>query len=223
MILDNAQEKIYRYNQLCVHYNLVADAVYKARSKYNDLFDTHYLPFLVAALIAFDLGRMMGKGDERRYDPEMNGFAQQLREKLKGIRPSFQHLTTVRLCDVNLLEEQDNIITAYRYLAAGGNDSLNQTGDGFHVGATKLLHFINPELFLIVDSNAARAFRMTHNINYQNTTQPGYSAEKYIKCLELAKADINKFGITAFCSLEDDTPMARIYDKLSFATGSNWP
>lgn len=133
---------------------------------------------------------MMGEGAESRYDPEKKGFAMRLREKLQSIRPSLQHLTNVRLCDVKLIEERDNIGTAYHEFASRGKDSLNQKGDEFHVGATKLLHFINPNLFLIVDSNAARAFRMAHNINYRKTTQPGYSAEKYIKCLEHAKADI---------------------------------
>ena len=68
MILSNANEKINRYNQLCVHYNLVADGVYKARSSRNDLFSIDYLPYIVAALISFDLGRMMGEGRKTKYD-----------------------------------------------------------------------------------------------------------------------------------------------------------
>ena len=75
MILWNAPEKMKRYNQLCVHYNLVADGVYKARASINDLFDTDYLPYIVAALISFDLGRMMGDSPEKRYALQANGFA----------------------------------------------------------------------------------------------------------------------------------------------------
>ena len=70
MILSNAHEKISRYNQLCVHYNLVADGVFKARASFNDIFGTNYLPYIVAALISFDLERMMGKGLENKYDPK---------------------------------------------------------------------------------------------------------------------------------------------------------
>ena len=223
MILDNAPEKVRRYNELCVHYNLVADGTYKARRECDNLFDTRFLPFLIAALISFDLGRMMGKGAETRYDPERGGFAARLMEKMQAIQQYLQHLTNVRLCAVNLAEERDNIVTAYRELASGGNHSLNQTGDEFHVGATKLMHFLSPELFVIIDSNAARAFRMAHTVDYRNTTQPGYTADKYIECLRHAQADINAFGTAEFCALENGTPTARIYDKLSFATAANWP
>jgi hypothetical protein len=223
MILDNAPEKVHRYNQLCVHYNLVADGIYRARGECENLFGIDFHPFLVAALISFDLGRMMGSGAETRYDPAHGGFAARLMEKLQTVQQYLHHLTNVRLCEVNPVEERENIVRAYRQLSSGGNRSLNQTGDEFHVGATKIMHFLCPELFVIIDSNAARAFRMAHNVNYRNTTQPGYTADKYIECLSHAQADINDFGIAEFCTLENGTPMARIYDKLSFATGANWP
>ena len=223
MILDNAPEKMHRYNQLCVHYNLVADGIYRARGECDNLFGRGFLPFLVAALISFDLGRMMGSGAETRYDPARGGFAARLIEKLHAVQQYLHHLTNVRLNKVNLAEERANIVNAYRELSSGGNHSLNQTGDEFHVGATKIMHFLCPELFVIIDSNAARAFRMAHNVSYRNTTQPGYTADKYIECLRHAQADINTMGTVQFCTLENGTPMARVYDKLSFATGSNWP
>ena len=223
MIIDNAAEKVRRYNQLCVHYNLVAGGIYRARGEYDNVFHTRFLPFLIAGLISFDLGRMMGKGAEKRYDPEEGGFAARLMEKIQNVAQYLHHLTNVRLCDVNLVVERGNIIAAYRKLASGGERSLNQTGDEFHVGATKIMHFLCPELFVIIDSNAARAFKMAHNVDYKNTTQPGYTADKYVECLNHAQVDINAFGTAEFCALENDTPMARIYDKLSFATGANWP
>lgn len=223
MILDNAPEKIMRYNELCVHYNLVADCIYRVRRELNNVFNSRFLPFLIAGLISFDLGRMMGKGLEKRYDPERGGFATRLMEMMQAVQQNLHHLTNARLYEVNLNEERDNIITAYRQLASGGKNSLNQTGDEFHVGATKILHFLSPELFVIVDSNTARAFRMAHNVDFRNTTQPGYTADKYIECLRHAQSDINYFGTVEFHALENGTPTARIYDKLSYATGVNWP
>jgi len=222
MILSNALEKINRYNQLSVHYNLVADSVYKARASINDLLGTDYLPYIVAALISFDLGRMMGKGSENRYDPHAKGFARNLYDKLQHIKLRIGHLTNVRLCNANFSGEKTNIIAAYDELALGGKNGLHQEEHEFHVGATKILHFINPELFVIIDSNAARAFRASYRISYRNSTQPGYWAEKYVNCLGYAKTDLNTFGVNEFCSLEKGSPMARIYDKLSYATGSGW-
>jgi len=84
------------------------------------------------------------------------------------------------------------------------------------------MHFINPELFIIIDSNSARALEIAHNIGYRNTTQPGYCDAKYIESLRHAQTDIIAFGINEFCLLEKEIPMARIYDKLAFTTGSNW-
>jgi len=107
-------------------------------------------------------------------------------------------------------------------LALSGEGCLNQKGHDFHVGATKILHFINPQLFLIIDRNAARAFSDCHRVTYRNSTQPGYSAEKYVECLEYAKQDIITYGVNEFLSIETGTPMCRIYDKLSFeAAGFN--
>jgi hypothetical protein len=223
MILTKAREKIDRFNKLGIHYNIVADYVYEKRRLLTELFDTDYLPYLVAALISFDLERMMGQGAENKYDIMAGRFATILHKKLSGIRSKLRHLTETNLAEVDLQHEKANIEAAYQELSAGGKGGLNQKGGEFHVGATKILHFISPELFLIVDSNAARAFKRNHDISYRNTTQPGYTSEKYLSCMSCAKADIIAFGLKDFYSLEPGTPMARIYDKLTFATGSDWP
>lgn len=224
MILSREREKIDRFNKLGVHYNIVANHVYEKRKSFPDLFGADYLPYLVAALISFDMERMMGQGAEKKYDVTAGGFATTLRKKLSVIKPKIEHLTKISLVDVDLKRETENIESAYDELAAGGAEGLNQRkkGDDFHVGATKILHFLNPELFLIVDSNAAWAFRDSHGVTYRNTTQPGYSSARYMKCMEFAKADIKSFGVKEFCALEPGMPMARIYDKLTFATGSGW-
>jgi hypothetical protein len=223
MILSNARRKIERYNELCLHYNLVANSVYEARTSHDDPFSIDYLPYLVASLIAFDMGRMMGKGPEGKYDVAAGGFATRLYEKVQTIKPSIQHLNKTPLCDLEVGEEATHIRAAYEELAAGGPAGLNQQGNEFHVGATKILHFINPELFLIIDRNTAQALRASHGIAYRNAPQPGYSATRYLECLASARADIINFGVDDICSLDVGVPMARIYDKLSFATGIGWP
>ncbi len=144
-------------------------------------------------------------------------------KKLQEIRPYLQHLTNLRLSDIDLPQESGNVSAAYRCLSSAGRGCLNQNGDEFYVGATKIMHFINPDLFIIVDSNSARALRLAHNVGYRNTTQPGYCHTNYIRSLKCAQTDISAFGVNEFCSLEKGLLMARIYDKLAFATGSDWP
>ena len=222
MILSRAREKIDRFNKLGLHYNIVANHVYEKRKSLPDLFDADYIPYLVAALISFEMERMMGTGAGKKYDVAAGGFASALRNKLTAIKPKIEPLTKISLVDVDLEEERENIESAYKELSTGGTGGLNQNGADFHVGATKILHFLNPELFLIVDSNAARAFRAFHGINYRSATQPGYTSEKYMRCMAIAQTDIGKKGLEAFRALEPGTPIARIYDKLTFATGSGW-
>ena len=223
MITSSAPEKINQFNKIGLHYNLVADAVYHLRNSVSDPFDFEYMPYIIAALVSFDMGRMMGPDAKSRYDRKAGGFATLLEKKVNAIRPYISHLANLRLDGLSPRSEEENIMKAYDILSSARKDGLNRKGGGFHVGATKILHFINPEAFIIVDSNAARAFKLSHHVSFRNTTQPGYSSDKYIDCMEHAKRDILNFGVPEFCALEKGVPMARIYDKLTFMTGSKKP
>ena len=111
---------------------------------------------------------------------------------------------------------KSTITSAYDCLALPG--TLHPT-DQSHVGATKTLHWLFPELFLIVDGNVAKAFRTHFAVNFKNTTQPGYSADKYFDCLHKAQKEIRSFGIERFRQLEPGAPEARIFDKIAFVVG----
>ncbi len=224
MILKNATRKVARYNEVCLHYNLVANQIYEKRFVDDtDPFDKSFLGYIVAGLISFDIGRMMGKGLVAKYEIEAGGFASRLNSKLQEIRPLLDPSMNLNLTQMDLQQNSRAIEAAYNTLSAKGNGALhdNQT-KFFHVGATKILHFLNPRLFIIVDSNAARAFRGAHNLPFKNTTQPGYSAPLYIKCIECAQKDILTYGLEQFQALEPSIPITRIYDKLTFVTGSKW-
>lgn len=215
MILDNAPEKITRYNELCIHYNLVANSVYSKRNEYESVFNSDFQPFLIAALIVFDMGRWMGNSATMRYDAAHSGFAARLRNKLDAIQPYVNHLLSTNLTEINLEDERENICRAYSALAADGVNGLHQNGCSFHVGATKLLHFLNPEFFIIIDRKVARALRA------EGMGLLPYSAKKYFACLTFVQNKILNFP-TDFCALETGTPIARIFDKCAFATGANW-
>lgn len=220
MITQDASDKIRQFNQRGLHYNLVADEVYKKRNSISDPFHPEYLPYIVAGLISFDMERMMGSPAESKYDTNMEGFAHNLSIKLEKIKPCIRHLMKLPIEALDIQFNKENIKTAYHILSAKGKDGLNRTGGGFYVGATKILHFLNPEAFIIIDSNASRAFKRIYSINLRSTTQPGYSSERYIYCMEHAKMDILNFGVKEFRSLEKGIPITRIYDKLTFMTGA---
>lgn len=219
MITDDAGRKIARFNEVGLHYNLVADQIYVKRfTQGTDPFSLEYLRYVIAGLIVFEIERMMGPGS--KYDFNI-GFAYRLNTKLQRIRHMLEPLMNFNLTEINLQQHSRSITEIYNTLSLNGNGGLNENQNNhFHVGATKILHFLNPRIFIIVDSNASRAFRMSHAVPFRNTAQPGYSDRLYVQCMECARKDIIEYGVERFKALEPDTPITRIYDKLTFATGA---
>ena len=217
MILDNPKAAIAEYNRRGVHYNLAAEGIYRRRVGI-DPFSEDFEPIVIAGLLAFDMGRMMGSGD--KYAVGNNAFRSRLRPKMRALRTMINGLSESRLHETDLVEAAASIRSAYGILADPGPEGLSSDpGDHFHVGATKILHWLAPSLFIMVDANVARAFSVHHNVKYSKTTQPGYTAQKYIECLSRAQDEIRRFGSRSFLQLEPDTPIARLFDKAAWVAG----
>jgi hypothetical protein len=197
-----------------LHYNRVAETIYRVRES-ADPFSPEYERHIADGLIAFDMGRRMGKGDKR--DP-ICGFRRLLHDKMGEVH---KHLadTPVCLAQADLTVSAASVKAAYDCLASPGPGALDSEGQHFHVGATKILHWIAPALFIMIDSNVARSFRKHHAIGFKRATQPGYSAERYVECLKKAQEEIRAYGYDRFCMLEPQTPLARLFDKVAFIVG----
>lgn len=220
-LFQDADVKIARYNQLCLHYNLVADAIYCQWRRSRKPFAPEYRPYLVAALLSFDMGRMMGSGLVAKYDAAAGGFAARLDRKLAQVRPFLDPLMDQGLFQVDLAAHSHAIGQAYNVLATSGQEGLHEQGKTFHVGATKLLHFLNPELFMIVDANVARALKDALGIPYRAGAQPRDFGERYVRALVKVRKRIEAYGIEPFRSLEPGTPTLRVFDKLAFVYGAD--
>ncbi len=221
MLIDEAHSKLRRYNECCLHYNLVAEGCYRKLAELGDPFSDAYFPYLVAVLIAFDMGRQMGKGTNYKYNPGMNGFAARLKEKLGTIRPLLVSVIHEDLLTLRIEHYREDVKKAYDELAQQSY-ALHASGKSFHVGATKLLHFMAPDLFPIVDSYATRVFRAEFHIGYKATTLPGYSSDRYVKVMGHARNVIEAYGKNEFKALEPGTPLMRIFDKIVFAHAGGW-
>ena len=162
----------------------------------------------------------MGSGLVLKYDVSAGGFAARLDGKLAQVRPLLDPLIHHDLFQIDLGAHSRDIVRAYNVLAADGEGGLHEQGKSFHVGATKILHFLNPELFMIVDANAAQALKVEMGIPYRSGTQPGYSGERYVEAMTEVKRWIGDHGIERFRSLEPGTPALRIFDKLAFTYGA---
>ncbi len=152
-ILEDASKKIARFSNEGLHYNLVADAIHTERNRRGNPFNPSFLPYIIAGLVSFDMGRLMGK---KKYSLN-DGFASRLFSKLQEIRPLLEPIINLNLLLVDLQKNGDVIKESFNILSERGTDALHSNQNKhFYVGATKILHFLNPELFIIIDSNAAR-------------------------------------------------------------------
>jgi len=222
MLLLNASRRLEKFNKYCLHYNLVAQTAYEQLKNGVDPFSKEYRPFIIAALISFDMGRMMGAGVSQKYDSDQGGFAAKLDLKMKAIQSDIEPLCSMSIANVEIEGVSQAIKDSYAALAGKGVGGLHSGGKEFNVGATKILHFINPSLFPIVDSNAAKTLKSLFGLPYKNSTQPGYSADLYVKSIMEIKKVLSNYGFKEFQSLESETPIMRIFDKLTFSFGNEW-
>src|SRR5215212_3238595 len=109
----NARSDIAHYYDHGLHYNLVADGVYAARRHIGDPFDPAYLPYLIAALISFDMGRQLDAGSEGKYGPpdeqesDTQSFAYRLKDRLGDVALLLRPLMQCSLVDIALDDHAD--------------------------------------------------------------------------------------------------------------------
>jgi len=199
----------YNANPRCANrYNPAAEKIYRERLRIGDPLLPEFEPCIVYGLKRFDMGRVMG--------PD---FSVRLRRSLQDVR-TLPFVTTFRascLSSVDLSFHGSEIMRAYQCLAPEG---ILHPKKQCHVAATKILHWLFPGLFLMMDSKVAQTFRSVFGVAYVKSTRPGYSAERYLQCLQLAQADIRLFGAARFEMLEANTPEARIFDKIAWASSA---
>src|ERR1035438_5838719 len=210
LLNGRAKELIAEYNRTprCKErYNPAANAVYQARRECGDPFEPRFEHQIITGLKKFDMGRTM-----------VEGFSMRLHCSLQAIRrkPQIDGWQDCRLSSVDLSAQGSQIVSVYECLASVGTlDPKKQS----HVAATKILHWLFPDLFLMLDSKVAGTFRNLFGVRFSKSTRPGYTVEKYLQCLRLAQEDIRSFGPEQFGLLELSSPEARIFDKIAWIAG----
>jgi hypothetical protein len=211
LLNERSNEAVDEYNRnprCAARYNPAAEVVYQARRRLGDPLLPQFESDIITGLKAFDMGRTMG-----------DGFPERLQRSLQTARmnPQIDRFHECRLSAVDLSEYSSGIEAVYECLARAG--ALHPQKQS-HVAATKILHWLFPDLFLMLDSRVAGTFRDYCGIEFRKSTQPGYSVEKYMQCLRLAQDDIRSFGPERFRLLEANTPEARIFDKIAWIAGN---
>ena len=189
-------------------YNRTAEAVYAARRTLGDPLSPQFERHILDGLIRFGIRT---KGGRAALKPRLQGCLEAVR-KTTGL----DRLRDLSLSTADLAALRPIITSAYDHLAPAGR--LHPSKES-HVAATKTLHWLFPDLFLIVDSNVAKAIREHFGARFRRSTQPGYCSDKYFSCLQEAQREIRSFGADRFRGLEPGTPEARIFDKIVFVVG----
>ena len=231
-ILNNAEEKIALFNRIGVHYEAVYHYIVRRRAETGGIRNDDYWNDLVdditAGLISFDMQRMMGKD---KYLAEGNdSWAAKLSSALHSLKTKLLSLypCSLQTVDFGNADIEAAIVTAFDVLSKPGT-GLNRrnTTHFFSVGASKILHFIIPDLFIIVDSNARRVLEKEHSVHlntpdgssyleamgwYQQELNAWATLNCDPECKELVKLDKSweKFKGAR------PTPLPRILDKCTF-------
>lgn len=213
MILEHVSRRIAEYDrQSPRRYNDAADSVYSARRESRCGADGH-LEAMVEGLEAFGMSRVMGtKGDRHSQ------WTKRFQQRVEIVIDVLGRLTEASLVTVNLETHRQTISDCYESLSGASKDdsSIWRKGDRIvnsPVGATKVLHWIVPELFIMVDANVRRAFKHCYpEISGKD------AAGTYLEQMQAAQREIRELGeeLPLLC---DDLPVARVFDKVAFVVG----
>ena len=229
-ILNNAKEKIRYFNKIGIHYEAVYHYVIRRRAETKKLYDADFLDDITAGLISFDMQRMMGR---KKYMIDgRNPWAQQLQVAIKPFRKDLSNLRSLQLQSVELSDYRDLIIRVFDGISENGlNQIEGKTKRHFPVGTSKILHFLIPGLFIIVDSNSKRELGRLYSFLHQKMVdgKAYYEAMKYYK-MELIEWQKDDPDFSRLIGFDGDrkkfggikpTPLPRIIDKCTFV-GDKW-
>ncbi len=233
-ILNQAKEKISYFNAIGIHYEAVYHYVINRRNKTDEIYTDDYIDDIVAGLISFDMQRMMGNVKYLRDGDK--SWAARLKKLLDKNKKVLQDLRPYTLPEIDLSNQAicNKIIRLFENLSQSGPKGLNLIGNRrFPVGASKILHFLIPDLFIIIDSNARKELSYFYGIKknreldgdlylevmrlYQNELQNWTSEkkDKNFKKLQNLDTSFKRF------SSRQKVPIPRIIDKCTFVGSEN--
>jgi hypothetical protein len=143
LLNQRAKELVAEYNRnpsCAKRYNPAAETVYQARYRFGDPLLPEFEPYIITGLKRFDMGRTMPMD-----------FPSRLRSSLQAVRmrPLIGKFQEFRLSSVDLSAYGSEIESVYECFARAGTlHPENQS----HVAATKILHWLFPDLFLMLPS-----------------------------------------------------------------------
>lgn len=211
-ILENAAEKI-------EDYNAQGDAKKYYNPAYHKLLNARPLVDVDGSVVDLAVGIiesiMRNFKMARVMSHQFNGL---LARKLKedSVKVVLREVRSARIESSILNEHKASSKILYETFSEDGSDSLALEEMQFHVGATKIMNFLFPDFYVMVDSRVAKALHRSG----------GYYFEKYWDTMRLCRQELDSWR-EMHCDLDSlilldkpPTTLTRIFDKCAFVMGS---
>lgn len=216
-VFESAAEKINKYNSYDTKckagkYNSAYRRVLNARGDQSCLVDKDgnvnekSLVIIEDGVRDFDMGRQMD-----------NQFIDRLRKKLCDVNTRFllKRFTEFTILSPDIEEIKSDTQSFFETLSAKSDYGLSSRRDRFGVGATKIMNFLFPELFVMSDRWVMEGLRKTGAIH----------ATKYWSIMMVCHRELKEWQETrgdlkSLMELDQrPTTLPRIFDKCAFVMG----
>lgn len=223
-IFEKVKDKIEKYDmqRKGQQYNNAYQEVLNARAGNNSLVDEdgivseRSLKRIEEGLRKFEMARF-GKMDSK--------FSDKLKKKLQrdDIKEILKKFRNMRIESQEWQKYRDAVKKLYDILSAGGSDGLSADGDRFDVGATKIMNFLFPELFVMVDKHVTETLvrKGLIRISRKGGTWD-YSFESYWRIMEICNYELGQYrerygSVQSLLEMDKQpTTLTRIFDKCCF-------
>lgn len=229
VVFENAKNKIKYYNNLpkAKVYNEACKKVLDARKGSSSLVNDDgsisedSLKIIVYGLRKFEMNRFNQMG---------NTFRERLSKKLQKdeIKEILRNLRDLRIESEEWKERKDDIRKLYNELSTEGEDSLHADKKRFDVGATKIMNFLFPELFVIVDKHVAETLKRLGLIEIQRKGSTyNFLFESFWQAMEICYKELEHYrknhdNLQTLLDMDSKpTTFTRIFDKCAFALAKN--
>lgn len=197
------------------------DSMPKARSLYNPAATAAYRVLatgrmpqsarawsaLNEALMRFDMYRQLGA----MASPGGKVRLATLRRALTRHAPQLRELLSERISSASVRRRATMLRRLFDELSR--RDRV-VPGKRFPVGITKALHFMNPELFLIIDKRVAG--KLHNHTKVLPKLASKYTGRDYVLALKVVAKEIAVYGLSRLRQLQPSQPLLRIVDKILF-------
>jgi len=188
-------------------YNAAADIAYRRLATGRMPRGRHEWESLGNALGKFNMDRQMGSISSSKGRKNLGALRLALTRRGRVLRPLLSKKISLPL----IHRHSEDLANLFDHLSSSGRVV---PGKRFPVGVTKTLHFLNPEVFIVVDRRVAERLKIGSKALPKTASR--YTGIDYVSALQLVASQLQSYGIARLRRLQPGQPTLRIVDKILF-------